>query len=240
MHNLLRKQIIFLVGLGFSLPAFSQIGKEMYREDHDLKPYYFGMTLAYANAYVSQSKHPYFLQNDSVLVANPVFTPGFSLGLLATLHPFEHWEFRANPQLILGVNHSFHYELKNPLPGEQASETKIVQSTLASFPFSVKFNSDRIQNFKVYMLGGFQYDIDLASNATATNAMNLVKLNKTDFGVHVGIGFNFYLPFVTVSPEIKFVNGLSDIHSRDANLKYSSVMDKIYSRMFVFSIHLEE
>jgi hypothetical protein len=238
--NLLRKQIILLLGCCLSLPAFSQdLFRERYREEHDQKPYYFGLSFSFAQSYLSQEKHPYFLQTDSVLVADPQTSPGFALGMMATLHPFEHWEFRANPQLILGINRSFHYELKNPQPFEQASETKIIQSTIVSFPFSVKFNSDRIGNFRVYMLGGVQADLDLASNANASNAQDLVKLNKQDFGVHLGIGFNFYLPFVTVTPEIKFVNGLTNLHDRDANLKYSSVMDKMYSRMVMFSLLLE-
>lgn len=238
--HVLRKQIIIFLGCCLSLPAFSQdLFRARYREEHDQKPYYFGLSFAFTNSYLSQAKNPYFLQTDSVLVANPQTSPGIALGIMATIHPFEHWEFRVNPQLILGINRSFHYELKNPLPYEQASETKIIQSTIVSFPFTTKFNSDRIGNFRVYMLGGIQYDLDLASNANASNAQNLIKLYKQDFGVHVGLGFNFYLPFVTVTPEIKFVNGLTNLHARDANLKYSSVMDKMYSRMVMFSLLLE-
>lgn len=238
--HLLQKQLIILLSCCLSFSSFSQdLFKMRYREEHDQKPYYFGLSFSFANSYLSQEKHPYFLQTDSVLVADPQTSPGFALGLLATIHPFEHWEFRANPQLILGINRSFHYELKNALAYEQTSETKIIQSTIVSFPFSAKFNSDRIGNFRVYMLGGVQVDLDLASNANATNAQNLIKLNKQDFGVHVGLGFNFYLPFVTVTPEIKFVNGLTNLHARDASLKYSSVMDKMYSRMVMFSLLLE-
>ncbi|MBD0287229.1 MAG: PorT family protein, partial [Flavisolibacter sp.] len=34
-------------------------------------------------------------------------------------------------------------------------------------------------------------------------------------------------------------NGLSNLHSRDEQLKYSNVLDRIQSRMIIFSIHLE-
>ena len=54
-----------------------------------------------------------------------------------------------------------------------------------------------------------------------------------------GLGFNFYFPSFILSPEIKFSNGLGNIHSRDEQLKYSSVLDRIQSRMIVFAIHLE-
>jgi hypothetical protein len=89
-------------------------------------------------------------------------------------------------------------------------------------------------------LGGVKYDMDLASNSQARNAEDLVKLSNTDYGIEAGIGFNFYFPFVTFSPEIKISNGLSNVHSRDPNLKYSNVLDKLQSRMIVFSIILED
>jgi hypothetical protein len=90
------------------------------------------------------------------------------------------------------------------------------------------------------MLGGIKYDIDLASNSAARNAENLVKLKKYDFGLEAGLGFNFYLRFVTVSPEIKFSYGLSNIHARDPALKYSSVFDKLQSRMIFITLNLED
>jgi hypothetical protein len=90
------------------------------------------------------------------------------------------------------------------------------------------------------MLAGCKFDMDLASNSSARNAEDMVKLKKNDFALDIGFGFNFYLPFVTVSPEIKYSYGLTNLHSRDASLKYSSIMDKLQSRMITFSLHLED
>jgi len=89
------------------------------------------------------------------------------------------------------------------------------------------------------MLGGGKVDFDLASNARARKAEELVKIEKLDYGIEAGIGFNFYFESFIFSPEIKISNGLGNIHSRDDQLKYSSVLDKMQSRMIVFSIHLE-
>ena len=68
---------------------------------------------------------------------------------------------------------------------------------------------------------------------------DLVKLESSDYGIEIGMGFNFYFPSFIFSPEIKVSSGLRNIHSRDENLKYSNVLDRIQSRMIVFSIHLE-
>jgi hypothetical protein len=88
-------------------------------------------------------------------------------------------------------------------------------------------------------MAGFKFDIDMASNARARKAEELVKIEKYDFGPEFGIGFNFFFESFIFSPEIKISNGLRNIHARDAGLKYSNVFDRIQSRMIVFSIHLE-
>jgi hypothetical protein len=111
---------------------------------------------------------------------------------------------------------------------------------MMSFPLQIKFNSDRIDNFRAYLLGGVKFDIDLSNSATSRNAEDIVKIKKYDVGLEAGIGINLYLPFVTISPEIKISYGLSDIHKTDPALKYSNVFDKLQSRMIVFSIHLED
>ena len=89
------------------------------------------------------------------------------------------------------------------------------------------------------MLGGAFTQLDLAANARARRAEDLVKLQKSDYGVELGMGFNFYFQSFIFSPEIKLSNGLRNVHSRDENLKYSNVIDRINSRMIVISIHLE-
>ena len=214
--------------------------KELYRTDHDNWAYYFGLNLSYNSSTLHPSKHPLFLQNDSVLSVEPGSSGGIALGLLATFRLNKRFEFRANPQLIVGGSKYFTYTLKYPGVGETSVEKKTLPSTIVSIPLQVKFNSDRIDNFRVYMMGGFKFDTDLASNSAARNAEDLVKLRKYDYGVEAGIGFNFYLPFVTFSPEIKISNGLGNIHARDPALKFSNVLDKLQSRMIVFSINLED
>ena len=73
----------------------------------------------------------------------------------------------------------------------------------------------------------------------AKKAEELVKIKRYDYGPEFGIGFNFFFNSFIFSPEIKITNGLNNIHARDENLRFSSVFDRIRSKMIVFSIHLE-
>ena len=233
----LRLICTFLILFSFlSNTSFAQ--KPLFQEDHDNKQYYFGITLATSLARFQTDLHSYFLQQDTVLVAEPANAGGFALGLSATVKLTNRFEGRFNPQLSF-MDRNIFYKLKYPDKDLGTDVTKKVESVIVSFPLQVKFNSDRIGNFRVYMLGGGKVDFDLASNARARKAEELVKINKLDYGIEAGIGFNFYFQSFIFSPEIKISNGLGNIHSRDASLKYSSVLDKIQSRMIVFSIHLE-
>jgi hypothetical protein len=78
----------------------------------------------------------------------------------------KHLEFRvAFPEFIFASN-SLSYHITYPPAGETNLATKQIQSLYLGFPAQVKFLSDRINNFKVYMLGGFNYQYDLASNSS--------------------------------------------------------------------------
>jgi len=242
MLHIQRKKVIKIVTLfafvSFICTSARSQERELYQLEHDVKPYYFGITLGANISRFQLEHHPRFLQYDSVMEVLPLNSPGFQLGLNATARLTNRFEARFNPQLMF-TDRSITYKLRYKDPIDGFEPTKKIESVIFSFPFQVKFNSDRIGNFRVYVLGGAFTQIDLAANARARRAEDLVKLEKSDYGIEVGMGFNFYFPSFILSPEIKVSNGLRNIHSRDENLKYSNVIDRIQSRMIVFSIHLE-
>lgn len=223
----------------FLLPAFASFGqREIFREEQDQKPYYFGLSLSAIYSRFQFEHHPSFLQQDSIEVAEPLNTPGISLRLVASLNLTPRFELRFNPGLIF-TDRPIRYGLKYRDPEHGYNYQKSVESIITTFPLSLKFKSDRIGNFRVYMLGGGKIDLDLASNANRRKAEDQVRLRKLSYGIEGGIGFNFYRKSVTVSPEIKISNGLNDLHHRNENLNYSRVLDRIQSRMIIFTIHLE-
>ncbi len=206
--------------------------------NHDEKFYHLGIALIYNNSHFQVSAHPSFLQNDSLLSVNPLNTGGFGLAGLHTFRLGTHLEFRIIfPQLMFSYKY-LTYDLKYP-SGEQSTTTKQMESILLGFPVQLKFLSDRINNFRVYLVGGINYQYDLASNATARKAEDMVKLKPYDLSIEAGIGFQFYFPVFILSPELKISEGIINEHSRDPNLIYSSNIDKLNSRMIVFSLIFE-
>ena len=226
--------ILFFLFLSASLCA----QKPIYMEMHDDKPYYFGITLSTLSGRLNTSLHPHFLEQDTILTAEPLSSPGFALGLLATMRLSNRFEGRFNPELQF-TDRSIAYKLRYADRELGSNVVQKVESVIVTLPVQVKFNSDRIGNFRVYMLGGGKVDIDLASNAKARKADDMIRINRFDYGIEAGVGFNFYFPSFILSPEIKISNGLSNLHDRNENLNYSRILEAIQSRMIVFTIHLE-
>jgi hypothetical protein len=150
------------------------------------------------------------------------------------------FDVRFYPLNLIFSEKQFQYQLKIPSNiDNQLTQIKRVESIVMSFPLQVRLKSDRIGNFRVYSLAGIKYDYDLASNAGALNAEDMVKVKQSDFGIEGGIGFQFFFKYFILSPEIKFSRGVTNMHVRDESLKYSNVIDQMKSRMVLFSIHFE-
>jgi hypothetical protein len=243
MHDLLRNKSklspVFLLFLIFSIHARGQLRDHINLPDHDNKFYHLGIALIYNNSHFQVESHPSFLQNDSLLSVNPENTGGFGLAGMHTFTFSPHVEFRiVFPQLMFSYK-NLTYSTQYPVAGNKPVVTKKVESILLGFPVQVKFLSDRMDNFRFYALGGVNYQYDLASNATSRKAEDLVKLKPYDLSIEAGVGFQFFFPVFILSPEIKISNGIINTHSRDPKLIYSSNIDKLRSRMIVFSLIFE-
>lgn len=236
-NHLIITSLLLLV----SLASMGQ--RELYREEQDQKPYYFGLSLSTVYSRFQLEKHPSFLAQDTILVAEPRNTPGISLRIVGALNLSNRFELRFNPGLIFTDRPVVFTINPNPAYPADPDQGKLVkqgvESIMTTFPLHLKFKSDRIGNFRVYMLGGGKLDYDLASNARKQKADNEIRLNKVTYGIEGGIGFNFYRKSVTISPEIKFSNGINNLHDRNPALIYSRVLDRIQSRMIIFTLHLE-
>lgn len=224
----------------FPFQGFSQ-DVELNLPNYDDKKIHFGINLGINKSHFNFTHHPSFLTQDSVMVVESINNTGINLAWLVNLNLSEHFDIRTFPLDLTFSEKAFEYTLKYPdLPGGELPVTiKKVQSISLSFPVQIHFTSDRIDNFKVYTIAGVKADLDLAANAGKKNADDIIKLKKFDYGVEAGLGFHIFFPYFVLSPELKLGWGLSNLHSRNPSLKYSSNIDKINSRMINFSLTVE-
>ncbi len=209
---------LFLVLVGQLVQAQREINLNL--ENHDEKRYYFGIVLGYNTSHYNVTHHPYFLQQDTVMSVESLNSGRVHLGIMANWQVSKRFDVRFYPLHLIFSEKKFLYTQTVPNPGDNALEyAKKVESIVMSLPLQVRLKSDRINNFRVYTLAGMKYDFDLASNAGARNAEEIVKVKKSDFGVEAGIGFQFFFKYFILAPEIKISQGLGNVHLRDEALK---------------------
>lgn len=236
-HLLRRKIILSVFALLCCSTAFSQLRNGPNLPDHDDKPYHFGINLGYNKSHFSFTHHPIFLGRDTIMGVESVNNSGINLAWLVNKRISNHFDLRLHPLDLTFSEKTFQYT--ENYSGDTSFTEKKVSSITLAFPVNLKFSSDRINNFKVFTIGGVKFDYDLASNAGARRAEDLIKLKKVDLSVEVGLGFHFYFPVFVLTPQIKLSSGLTNLHSRDENLRYSNVIDKINSKMITFSFTVE-
>ncbi|MEO6949701.1 MAG: outer membrane beta-barrel protein [Ginsengibacter sp.] len=220
------------------MTSIAQLGKDINQESHDDKAYHFGINLGYNKSHFNFTHHPRFLQYDSIMDVESINNSGVNLAWLVNLRMNKHFDLRMHPLDLMFSEKVFLYK-ENKKYTQDTSVTKKIQSITLSFPINIAFSSDRIGNLKVYTFAGGRFDYDLASNAKAEKAEDLIKLKRTDLSAEFGLGFHIYFKFFVLSPEIKLSSGLINLHLRDADLRYSNVIDKINSRMIMFSLTVE-
>lgn len=248
MQYLLRNKIAAAIFCLFIFNSFAQaqLRESINLPDHDYKQFHFGIQLGVNRAHFNFTNDKRFLTlngavNDSVMVVESLNSTGINLSWLVNMNISDHFDLRTYPLNLVFTEKAFQYNLKYPdrPAGEESIVTKKIQGITLGLPLQLKFSSDRINNFKVYMMAGGKIEYDLASNAGARKAESLVKLSPFDYGLDAGMGFHFYFPYFVLSPELKIGWGFSNLHSRDENLKYSNVLDKINSRTVTFSLTVE-
>ncbi len=242
MQYLLRNQIkFFIILILFSSSAQAQLIKQINFPDHDDDPVRFGISVGANRSHYNILHSSRFLLFDSVNVIESINSTGINLAGLVNLRLGEHFDLRGYPLDLIFTEKAFQYTLKTPDRSlkEDTLTTKKVQGITLSFPVQLKFTSDRISNFKVYMLAGGRMDYDLNANSGKKNNNDALVLKKLDFAAEAAIGFHFYFPVFVLTPELKISYGLRNVLSRENNFKYSNTIDDIRSRSISFSLTVE-
>lgn len=204
--------------------------------DFQSKPYYFGITLGYNSSDFRIYHSKNFILNDSFARAESVSGPGFNLGIVSNLKIGEFIDVRFLPTLSFGERN-----IRYTLPQGEAIKgvTRRVESVFVELPFHVRYKSAPYNDFRLFILGGFKYSFDVASDSRTRQAAGLVKVAPTDFQFEVGGGIQFFFPFFIFSPEIKISQGLNNVLIFNDKIEQSKIIEKVLSRAFTLSLHFE-
>ena len=217
----------------------AQLLNNIYGEDRDDLLFHYGLLLGYNSMHSCINHSKSFYEKNDILSFLPDKQSSMDIGVSATCKLNNKFELRISPQVIIGADKKFNMILEDSITGIKQYKQQVLPSTILQIPLQLKLNSDRIGNFKMYLLAGVYYNYDFSWNASYRNKPELIKLKKNDYGFQIGVGSTFYLPEVIISPEIKFDAGVLNTLSRNNANNYGQYLSGIYSRMFELSIHFE-
>ena len=232
----MKKILIFLL-LMSSFSSFGQRHKKPQNlPRYDFKKIHFGFTLGINSLNFNINKNKKFLENDTLLSTLSQDQKGFNLGIVSNLRLGRYTDLRFIPTLVFGeriLNYQFNETSNLNL------NDKRIESTLLDFPISLKYKSERYNNFRTYVMCGVKYSLDIASQSEIDDeGQELVKLNNHDLMLEGGFGIDFYLQYFKFSPQIKISHGIINILSKD-NTLYTQTLNNLKTSSWMLSFTFE-
>ncbi|GAB4379449.1 MAG: porin family protein [Salibacteraceae bacterium] len=180
--------------------------------------------------------------NDSLINMVVENQPGFVIHVVSELHLGKFFGLRFTPGIAFAarnINYTFYKGENQP----SLVVKRTIESTYIESPLLLKFRSKRVNNFAQYVMVGFNYSLDLASQEFVDNQVDalgeyLVKLRRHNYNIELGVGFDFFLEYFKFTPELKFSYGLNNVVVNDQTI-YSKPITELHSRIFVLAFNFE-
>lgn len=233
-HFSIAVMLIFFLG---NQNGFAQRKKVLNLPKYDKQRIHFGFLLGANKTDFTVKRIGEFNLIDTLYTVEAEGQTGFNLQIVSNLRMGENFDLRFLPGLSFAtrnLNYDFIY-----FTGKKGTVVKKIESTFLEFPLDLKFKSNRLNNFRLYVLAGVKYSIDMVSQAKVESKdKEFVKLQRQDYGYEAGFGMDFYLPMFKFSPEIKMFHGLRNLLVKDP-LVYSQSLDALHSKIFTISLTFE-
>jgi hypothetical protein len=232
MKNLLLPVFLFMMPLF----VFSQQSKVPNLPKYDKQWIHFGFLLGLNVTDFRIQRSGEFNSSDSLYSVESAKQTGFNLGIVSNLHMGDHFDLRFLPELSFAQRNLTYAIFVN---GIQNKITKKVESTFLNFPLELKFKSERVNNYRLYVVAGGKYGIDMVSQAKVKNKdKEYVKLKRNDYGYTIGAGIDCYMELFKFSVELKMYQGLNNMLVKDPSI-YAKTLDGLYSKIFMINFTFE-
>ncbi|MCH8554138.1 MAG: PorT family protein [Schleiferiaceae bacterium] len=204
-----------------SLAVFGQRNSLQNQPKYDAKTLHFGFYLGlnYMDFRIDPVRN--FSSIPGYYGYKSIVTPGYTIGIVSDLRLADRLNLRFLPAFAT-TERRIEFDAVNPLNNTREIVLRDVESSFVEFPFELKFKSDRIGNYRVYVLGGVKYALDLASKKNVEDDL-LFKLQNHDFAYEFGIGVDIYFEYFKFSPQLRGSFGVPNIGVEDGTLFMSGI-----------------
>ena len=242
------KKLLIILILFIPVLASAQRARVKNIPEHDHKAVHFGFTLGLNTMDFRVRDSEYAIENGFFGEVSGL-TPGFNINIVSNFRLSDYFDFRMLPGVAFGQRRIDYYHTDgSPLPGSpedegsfdprQDSRSQELESSFLEFPFILKYKSDRVNNYRPYLVGGVNFRYDLAKNYSETDEIFL-SLNSFDIYLETGFGIDFYLPYFRFSTELKYAKGFLNVFNPRGESIYENSIDRLKSNLLVLSFHFE-
>lgn len=194
----------------------------------------------------TQSKFDlHFSESDTlrqnILGTTSYYSPGFHINVIGDLRLSDYFNLRMLPGITL-ISRDMHYDWSKQYTSThwKYDTRRTVESVYGELPIEVKFRAARYTDFRPYLTAGTCIGFDFASlfKNKNNNDESIIRLNPVDLRYTIGVGFDFFLPYVKFAIEFKMAFGLLDLKVADDDY-YTLSTDNLKSRTFMLSFTFE-
>lgn len=232
----MKKLLPIFILLSIVLDSGAQVPKPQNKPGYDYKWIHFGFMVG-LNTMDFGFERPgsgfdslYFAD-----VSSP--NPGFQVSIVSDLRMGDRLSLRFLPGITFGSREFSFYD-EDGLVSRQT-----VESNFLDFPLLVKYKSFRVNNYRPYLIGGFNFRYDMAARKDYEEDGPYVRLHKPDLYLELGFGIDFFLQYFKFSPELKVSAGFRDILVHDPAggmaSRYVNSIDRLNSYLVMLCFYFE-
>ncbi len=231
----MRKILVVVILLCSFIPSVHAQKRDIviYKQNWDKQKIFFGYYLGFNK---KDFKISYNTANTYIRVKPSI---GFNVGLIADLRLHKNLSLRLEP----GLSSNTKQLAFTHISGGPQDSIRDVNATYLRIPLLLKINSDRLNNFRPYLIGGLSYDYNFSSNQDNPddNSSGEFRMKKSNFTYELGLGVDFYLPYFIFSPSIRGVFAINNelVPDNNPNSKWTGPIDYFGTRgVFIkFAFH---
>jgi len=205
------KHTAILLFVIFSISSFGQRREKIeYLSNFDKDPIHFGFyhggnKMDYKMSYKARQNFP-----NAYVESVPEM--GFNLGIIADIRIHKNINLRFEPGLLTNSKKLYFRHIDN-----KVDSIRKASGTFLHLPLLMQFSTDRIGNYRPYVVGGMAYEYNFASNFDNPhdNSGGEFRLQKHNFMYEIGIGMDFYFYMFKFSPSIRGLFALNNEIKRD-------------------------
>lgn len=195
----------------------------LYKQNWDQQRIFWGYYLGINNKDFKVSYTTYLDPNGKPYFVDVKPSIGFNVGLIGDLRLHKNFSLRLEP----GLSSNTKTVIFTNINGPDQNKIRQINATYLRIPLLLKFNADRFNNMRPYLIGGISYDYNFSSNQNNPNdneTGNEFRMKTSNYTYELGVGIDLYLPYFIFSPSIRGIFAINNelVYDNKSNSPYTS------------------